>query len=403
MSVLTKQIEDYLEKSSWIREMFETGAKLKQEYGEENVFDFSLGNPDLPPPWEVQQGLEKVAEKGDRAYAFGYMPNAGYPELKSSLAKFLSEQQGVEVDSSDVMISCGAAGGLNSLFRAVLEPGDEVLSPAPYFVEYGFYTTNYGGIFSSVPSIPPQFELDLEAISKKINPQTRIVLINSPNNPTGYVYKKQELQKLVQIIQEANKQREKPILLVSDEPYRFLTYQGESVPSLLPLYKNSIVVSSFSKSHSLAGERVGYVLLNPALEDKDKLMQGLVFTNRILGFVNAPALMQRLIAGLQDESVDIAAYEQKRNQLYNNLSAMGFSMVKPEGGFYLFPKSPLEDDIEFVKIAQEEKILLVPGRGFGAPGYFRIAYCIDLDIIERSMPAWERLAHKTGVHKKGQA
>ncbi len=384
MSVLTKQIEDYLEKSSWIREMFETGAKLKQQYGEGNVFDFSLGNPDLPPPSEVKQGLEKVAEKGDRAYAFGYMPNAGYPELKTSLAEFLSEQQGVQVDSSDVMISCGAAGGLNSLFRAVLEPGDEVLSPAPYFVEYGFYTSNYGGIFSPVPSIPPQFELDLEAISEKINPRTRIVLINSPNNPTGYVYKKQELQKLVQIIQEANKQREKPILLVSDEPYRFLTYRGESVPSLLPLYKNSIVVSSFSKSHSLAGERLGYVLLNPALEDKDKLMQGLVFTNRILGFVNAPAIGQQVLDYALNAGVDISEYEKRKEIICDILSSAGYNYIAPQGGFYIFPQAPGGDDVKFVNKLQKELILAVPGSGFGFSGFFRLSFCVPEKVIRSS-------------------
>jgi len=395
MSVLTKQIEDYLEKSSWIREMFETGAKLKQQHGQDNVFDFSLGNPDLPPPSEVKQGLQKVAEKGGNAYSFGYMPNSGYPEVREALAEHLTEQQGTRVTSSEVMMSCGAAGGLNSLFRAVLEPGDEVLCPAPYFVEYGFYTANYGGVFRPVPSVPLDFRLDLESIEEKISSRTRVVLINSPNNPTGHIYDTEELQKLVEIIQLANTKTDKPILLVSDEPYRFLTYGDNAVPSLLPMYQNSIVVSSFSKSHSLAGERIGYVLLNPELEDKDKLMQGLVFTNRILGYVNAPAIGQQVLHHALNAGVDIGTYERRRELMCDILSSAGYNYNSPKGGFYIFPEAPGGDDVEFVNRLQDELVLAVPGSGFGYSGYFRLSFCVPEKVIRNSAKGFENAIQKS--------
>ncbi|MFW6415677.1 MAG: pyridoxal phosphate-dependent aminotransferase, partial [Thermodesulfobacteriota bacterium] len=309
-------------------------------------------------------------------------------------AAYLSKQQGTRITSSEVMMSCGAAGGLNSLFRAVLEPGDEVLCPAPYFVEYGFYTANYGGVFRPVPGIPLQFGLDLEAIEEKISPRTRVVLINSPNNPTGYIYSSEELQKLVEIIQRANKKTDKPILLVSDEPYRFLTYEGHAVPSLLPLYQNSIVVSSFSKSHSLAGERIGYVLLNPELEDKDKLMQGIVFTNRILGYVNAPAIGQQVLHYALNAGVDTGTYERRRKLMCDILSSAGYNYHPPRGGFYIFPEAPGGDDVEFVNRLQDELVLAVPGSGFGFAGHFRLSFCVPEKVIQNSAKGFEKAMQK---------
>ncbi|MBT8764237.1 pyridoxal phosphate-dependent aminotransferase [Desulfohalobiaceae bacterium Ax17] len=387
MQVLSKQVEAYLEKSSWIRQMFEKGRELKQKYGPENVFDFSLGNPDLPPPQEVAQGLKELAEQVSKPFALGYMPNAGLPELRQALAKYLSQEQKVELEEQDIIVTCGAAGGLNALFRAILEPGDEVVCPAPYFVEYGFYVQNFKGILKTVPCKPLTFELDLDGLEAAIGPKVRAVLINSPNNPTGQVYSEEELKALVDILKAKSRQFGRPILLVSDEPYRFLTYDQVQVPSILSLYADSVIVSSFSKSLALAGERVGYIAVCPQMEQKEDLLAGLVLTNRILGYVNAPVIGQYLILKSLGSLVDTEKYVLRRKVMAEVLSNAGLEFSLPRGGFYFFPKAPHEKDHEFVRILIEEKVLAVPGSGFGYPGYVRFAFCVDDNIIARSADA----------------
>ncbi len=390
MKLLSSQVEGYIERSSWIRKMFETGMVLKKKYGEEAVCDFSLGNPDVPAPAAVGEGLKELAESADKPFAFGYMPNFGYPSVREKLAEAVSAEQGVKVSGSDIIITCGAAGAINALYRAILEPGDEILCPAPFFVEYGFYAQNSGGTLVTVPSKPLTFELDLDAIEKAITDNTRVLLINSPNNPTGVIYTKAELEKLAAILDKANEGRERPIFLVADEPYRFLAFDDADVPSILPLYTYSVVVSSFSKNLSLAGERVGYALLNPDLPGKETLMAGLVLTNRILGFVNAPAVGQKLLEKALGSQVDKNIYLERRNAMASVLDEAGYSYKMPRGAFYFFPEAPGGDDVKFCAALQEEKILAVPGTGFGYPGYFRLAFCVGVDVIERSREGFKR-------------
>lgn len=387
MAVIAPHIQDYLQRSSWIRKMFETGAELKARHGVDAVCDFSLGNPDLAPPEEVFAALEQLARRDQR---FGYMPNPGYPEARETLASFLSKEQGAAVSAQDVVLTCGAAGALNSVFRAVLEPEDEVLCPAPFFVEYGFYAENFGGRLTPVPSRADDFSLDLDAVERAIGPKTRVVLINSPHNPTGRVYSEGELQSLAVILSAKSREFGRDILLISDEPYRFLTYDGVSVPPLLPLYPFTVVVSSFSKSLGLAGERIGYALVNPSMPGKQELLAGLVLTNRILGFVNAPAVGQRLMQQALGARVDVGIYSRRRQAMVEVLEGAGITFFMPQGAFYFFPQAPGGDDLAFVQTLQQELILAVPGRGFGFPGYFRLAFCVDEAVIRRSASGFKK-------------
>jgi len=389
--ILSSQIDSYLSKSSWIRRMFEAGIELKKKYGAENVYDFSLGNPDLAPPAAVAEGLRELADDAGKPFAFGYMPNAGYPQVRQRLAEAVASEQGVAVSPDEILLTCGAAGGINALFRAVLEPGDEVLCPAPYFVEYSFYAENYRGVLRAVPSKPLTFELDLKAIAAAITARTRCVLINSPNNPTGRIYSLEELAALADILREASAKTGRPILLISDEPYRFLAYDGAEVPAIFPVYEHSVVISSFSKNLALAGERVGYVAVNPAMPEAGKLMAGLILTNRILGFVNAPAVGQKLLAKALGQEVDASIYASRRDAMAAVLREAGFAFAEPQGAFYFFPRIPKgSDDTAFVAMLMEEQILAVPGSGFGYPGYFRLAFCVDESTIRNSAPGFAR-------------
>lgn len=394
MSVLASQIDTFLEKSSWIRRMFEAGIELKETYGQDRVYDFSLGNPDLPPPSSIKQGLQSFIQEADKPYFLGYMPNAGYSGIRSRLAEWLTQEQGVQITGDDVLITSGAAGGLNSLFRAVLEPGDEVICPAPYFVEYYFYANNHGAELKPVPAYPLTFHLDHEAMSKALSSKTRVVLINSPNNPSGHIYTRQELDELVALIKKQSEENNRQIYLLSDEPYRFLTFDGHQVPSILPLYDFSVVVSSFSKNLSLAGERIGYTLINPAMEGKERLMDGLIFTNRVLGFVNAPALGQKLLEYTLGSQVDKSIYVKRRALMQNVLQEAGYTFTPPQGGFYFFPQAPGGDDVKFVSQLQEERVLAVPGSGFGYPGYFRMSFCVEEKVIINAAESLTRARKK---------
>lgn len=390
MSLLSKQVGAYLEKSSWIRKMFEAGSELKQKHGAQNVFDFSLGNPDLLPPARIKTALLDLAGELDTPMTLGYMPNAGLPGARQALARHLSQEQQVPLEATDIIITCGAAGGINALFRAVFEPGDQVVCPAPYFVEYGFYAQNYQGELVPVKCRPLNFELDLEAIERAITPGTKAVLINSPNNPTGRVYNADELKVLVKIIKNKSREYGRPIFLVSDEPYRFLTYDEISVPSLMTMYDHTIVISSFSKSLSIAGERVGFVAVSPDMPGKEELLSGITLTNRILGFVNAPVIGQVLMQKALNETVDTGIYARRRAAMAGVLEEAGVKFSMPGGGFYFFPQAPGGDDQAFTQRLFQENVLVVPGTGFGYPGYVRMAFCVSEDIITRSGPAVKR-------------
>jgi aspartate aminotransferase len=394
MRILSTRISGFLEQASWIRKMFETGMELKKVHGEAKVCDFSLGNPDLPPPPEVGEALAEIAGEAGRPFAFGYMPNPGYPFAREALAEHLSREQGAGVSASDVVITCGAAGAINALLRAVLEPGEEVLAPAPFFVEYVFYTDNHGGVFRSVPSKPGSFELDLEAMAGAIGPKTRVVLINSPNNPAGAVYSKAEITGLADILAKKSEEFGRPVFLVSDEPYRFLAYDDVEIPAVLLMYPYAVAVNSFSKSLSLAGERVGYAAVAPNMPGKEELLDGLVFANRTLGFVNAPAIGQKLMAKALGARVDVSVYQRRRDAMADILEEAGIEFTLPRGSFYFFPAAPGGDDVEFVSALQEELILAVPGKGFGYPGYFRLSFAVPDEVVLRSREGFRRAAAK---------
>jgi aspartate aminotransferase len=385
---IAKKIEAMLTRSSWIRKMFEDGARLKAEHGAANVFDFSLGNPNLPPPVEFHDTLRDTVSTcgpGDHCY----MPNTGYGEVCRCVAEYLTTEQQTALSAADVMMTCGAAGALNVILKAILDPGDEVISPQPYFVEYNFYADNHGGKLVPVATMP-DFSLDIEAIDSALTAHTKAVLINSPNNPTGQIYSAEELQSLGDLLKARSKDLGHTIYLIADEPYRKIVYDNAQVPSVFSHYEDSVVASSYSKDISIPGERLGYLALNPAARHHDSLMAAFVLANRILGFVNAPALMQRVVACIQGLSVDVSQYARKREMLCDGLADCGYQFAKPAGAFYLFPQSPDPDDVKFVRRLQQELVLTVPGSGFGGPGYFRIAYCVDDDTINNAMPGFRR-------------
>ena len=390
------KVRSAIERSSWIRRMFEEGAALTAEYGAENVYDFTLGNPSVEPPAAFHRELRRIVEQPDSGM-HRYMNNAGYEETRAAVARRLAENSGSPINSSHIIMTCGAGGALNVTLKTILNPGEEVIILTPFFVEYKFYVDNHGGVTTEVWTDPETFQPDIDAIEAAITDNTRAIIINSPNNPTGAVYSAETLVALGEMLERKQAELGHCIYVISDEPYARLAFDGNDVPPVFKYIRNAILVTSHSKDLALPGERIGFLATNPAMDDVALFMEGAIFCNRVLGFVNAPALMQRLVAVLQQESVDIGEYQAKRDLLYNHLTGLGFEMVKPGGGFYLFPKSPLADDVDFVRKAQQHNILLVPGSGFGAPGYFRIAYCIDMAIIERSLPAWEKLAKDIGL------
>jgi aspartate aminotransferase len=391
MPISTK-VQDSLTHSSWIRKMFEEGDRLRAIHGAAKVYDFTLGNPDLEPPQEFKTRLRELANNPVPGM-HKYMSNAGYPETRKAVAAHLNRETGLNLTENNVIMTVGAGGGLNVAFKTILNPGDEVIVSAPYFVEYGFYTDNHQGKLVVVNS-RPDFQLDLAAIEQAITPKTKAILINSPNNPTGAVYTETILKGLAEII--ANKEAElgSAIYLISDEPYSALVYDGVKPPQVLSIFDRSILVTSHSKDLALPGERIGYIAFNPNNPDAELLFDGLVFANRVLGFVNAPSLMQRLIAELQGKSVGVEIYRKRRDLLYEHLITNGFEVVKPQGAFYFFPKSPIPDDLAFVQAAVKYNLLVVPGTGFGMPGYFRIAYCVSEETIINSFPAFTALAEE---------
>lgn len=385
----------YAEKSSWIRQMFEEGARMKAEFGPENVYDFSLGNPDAPPPKAYETVIKEIVEDNSPG-VHSYMPNGGYPWVREAIARRMSSEQGMTVNQGDMLMTCGAAGGLNIVMKSILNPGDEVIILAPYFVEYGFYIDNHGGV-AKVVQTDDEFNLDLVAIQDAISEKTRAIIINSPNNPCGQIYSEDALSKLGDLLKSSEDKYGNVIFMLSDEPYRKITFDDHEVPSIFAAYNNSIVISSYSKDLSLPGERIGYLAVHPEIKDKSQLLDALTLANRILGFVNAPALMQRVVAELQDESVDISLYARRKEIMCKVLKDAGIEFTEPKGAFYVFPKSPIADDVKFVAMLQEEKILAVPGVGFGAPGFIRIAFCVPDEIIAASAESFKRVMAKVAA------
>ncbi|MDR2095707.1 MAG: pyridoxal phosphate-dependent aminotransferase [Treponema sp.] len=388
-------IKDALGSQSMIRKMFEEGAMLKKQYGADHVFDFSLGNPDLEPPPAFHRVFLKFAEE-DRKGSHGYMPNAGYSEVREALARKASGEQGVTLDGSCIVMAVGAAGGLNVVFKTLLNPGDEVLVSRPYFMEYRVYAANHGGKLIEVDTLP-DFSLDLETIKKKLSPKTAAVLINSPNNPTGRIYPRETIACLAGILRDHGDKYGRMPCLVSDEPYREIAYDNVEVPPILCAYEDSIVVSSYSKSLSLPGERIGYIAVSPAMKDRDDAINALIYATRILGFVNAPALMQRIVAELTFARVDVDIYARRRAAFTRILDDAGIPYAKPEGAFYLFCQVPprgktegVSDDKAFADHLKKHLILGVPGSGFGKSGWLRFAYCMDERIINSSAEAFKK-------------
>jgi aspartate aminotransferase len=376
---IAKKINGFITQSSFIRKMFEEGIRLKQKYGPENVFDFSLGNPNVDPPEAVKTRLCQLAVAKIPGKHM-YMPNAGYPETCAAVAAELSASRGVTLTAGQIVMTCGAGAALNVILKTIIDPGDEVIILAPFFVEYRFYVDNAGG---ATRIIPPRedFDLDLDAIRQAVNEKTKAVLINSPNNPTGKVYGETSIRGLAALLTERGKELNREIYIISDEPYHEIVYDGVTVPSVMKAYSHSFIASSYSKSLSLPGERIGYIVANPVMTALGEVMDGLTLCNRILGFVNAPALMQRAIAGLQGVRVDVEIYRRKRDLLCDGLASVGYRVTKPEGAFYLFPRTPIDDDVRFADALQKRRILTVPGSGFHGPGHIRIAYCVDDETI----------------------
>ena len=385
MSVSLK-IRESIEKSSWVRKMFEEGARLKAEFGADNVYDFSLGNPDIDPPaafFDVFKKMSNSTQKG----VHGYMPNAGFMDVRNAVAKKIEKEHKVKLDGNSIIMTCGAAGGMNIVLKSILDPGEEVIVIKPFFGEYNFYISNHNGVPVAVDS-NKDFSINIDAVEKAITDKTKGVIINTPNNPSGKIYKEEEIDALCNLLKKKSGNG-RNIFLISDEPYREIVYDNKTVPPILAKYTNAIIINSYSKSLSLPGERIGYVAVNPQYEEYNLLMGGLNLSNRILGFVNAPALMQRIVAELNDAAVEIAIYKKRRDIFMAGLKDAGYEFSEPEGAFYLFCKSPGSDDVKFVQHLQKYNILAVPGVGFGGPGYFRIAYCVSENVIEKSLPKFK--------------
>lgn len=390
--MISNKMKDLVANNSIIRVMFEEGKRLSDIYGKENVFDYSLGNPSIEPPENIKNTISEILNEESASLIHGYMSNSGYEDVRDKIAQFINKKHNVNISYNNIVMTCGAAGGLNILLKTLLNPEDEVIVFAPFFGEYRNYVNNFDGKIVVIPADINTFEPNMEALKNKISSKTKAVIINSPNNPTGVVYSEKVIKDLSKVLSDKEKELGISIYLISDEPYREIVYDKVKIPYILKYYKNSFIGYSYSKSLSLPGERIGYIVANTDMDCFEEVMASLNVANRILGFVNAPSLFQRVIANCLEDEVDISVYQRNRDALYNHLINLGFSCVKPQGAFYLFPRTPIEDDKKFCEDAKQFNLLLVPGSAFGCPGHVRLAYCISYDSIQNSFKAFEKLA-----------
>ena len=386
---ISRKVREQMKNSSWIRRMFEEGIELRKIHGPENVFDLSLGNPLLEPPPEFKIELQRLINE-ETPGTHRYMPNGGFPEVRAKVAEVLAEESGTPFTGSEVLMTVGAAGAINTILRSILDKDDEVVLIAPFFAEYVFYVEHQTGV-SKIATCDEHWLPDIASLEATIGPRTRAVIINSPNNPTGVIYPAESIAAVAAAIQRVEEKYGTEIYLISDEPYRKLIYTDSPYPFIFEHHARSIVATSHSKDLGLAGERIGYIAVNPNDPGKTDLLDALNFSLRTLGFVNAPALMQRVVAGIQRATVDIDIYRKKRDLLYAALTKIGYECVRPDGAFYVFPKSPIPNDTEFVAQLQQELVLVVPGLGFGTPGYFRASYCVDDWVIEGAIDGFEKV------------
>lgn len=390
--MIAEKMIPFVQNNSAIRTMFEEGNRLKKQYGADKVYDFSLGNPSVPAPDCVREAIVDLANNEDPVILHGYMNNAGFEDVRETIAQSLNRRFGTDFSAKNLIMTVGAASGLNVILKTVLNPGEEVIVFAPYFLEYGAYVKNYDGKLVEISPDTETFQPDLEELERKITANTRAVIVNSPHNPTGVIYSEDTIKALAAILEKKQKEYGSVIYLISDEPYRELAYDGAEVPYLTKYYKNTVVGYSYSKSLSLPGERIGYLVIPDDLEDSETVIAAAGIANRILGSVNAPSLMQKVIARCVDAEVDVAAYDKNRLALYNGLTACGFQCIKPQGAFYLFVKSPVADEKEFCEVGKKYNILMVPGSSFACPGYVRLAYCVSYETIINSLPEFKKLA-----------
>jgi aspartate aminotransferase len=389
--MLSTAMKEVVANSSAIRAMFEEGKRMAGIYGAENVYDFSLGNPNVAPPDKVKQAILDITNNEDPVFLHGYMVNAGYPDVRKKIANFLNNRYELNFSENNIVMTVGAAGAINVVLKTILNPGDEVIVFTPFFGEYRWYVKNFGGELVIIPNNKSgDFQPDLAGLEKALSSRTKAVIINTPNNPSGAIYSQETLKELAAILDSFQKKSGNSIYLISDEPYREIVYDGISVPYPAKFYKNTFTAYSYSKALSLPGERVGYLTVPEEMDGYEDIWQGLSVANRILGFVNSPSMFQRVAAECVDITVDISIYEENRNILYENLTKMGYECLKPGGAFYLFPKSPIDDDAAFCAAAKEHRLLIVPGRAFGAPGYFRIAYCTKKETVLNSLDSFEK-------------
>ena len=395
--MIAEKMKPYVKNNSAIRMMFEEGNRLRAIYGPENVFDFSLGNPSVPAPDCVRQAIIDLVNEEEPTVLHGYMSNAGFEDVRQTIAESLNRRFGTSFAAKNLIMTVGAASGLNVAFKTILNPGEEVIVFAPYFLEYGAYVRNYDGNLVEISPDTTTFQPNLKEFEEKITPKTRAVIVNTPHNPTGVVYSEETIRKLTSILEAKQKEFGTVIYLISDEPYRELAYDGVQVPYLTKYYVNTIVGYAYSKSLSLPGERIGYLVIPDELEDSATVITAAAIANRVLGSVNAPSLMQKVIQKCVDAEVDVAAYDRNRLALYNGLKECGFECIKPQGAFYLFVKSPIADEKQFCEAGKKYNILMVPGSSFACPGYVRLAYCVSYDTIINSLPEFKKLAEEFGL------
>ncbi|MGN0159339.1 MAG: pyridoxal phosphate-dependent aminotransferase [Brotaphodocola sp.] len=397
--MISEKMKPLVQNNSVIRMMFEEGKRLASIYGAENVYDFSLGNPNVPAPAEVEESILEILKEEESTFVHGYMSNPGFEDVRETVANSLNERFGTHFGVGNILMTVGAASGLNIVLKTILNPDDEVIVFAPYFVEYGNYVRNYDGKLVIISPNTETFQPNLEEFAEKITAKTKAVIINTPNNPTGVVYSDATLKRMAEILCTKQKELGTDIVLLSDEPYRELAYDGVEVPYVTKYYDNTIVCYSYSKSLSLPGERIGYLVIPNELKDSGEVFSAASIANRVLGCVNAPSFMQRVIKRCIEKGakVNLDAYDRNRNLLYNGLKELGFECIKPEGAFYLFMKTPVADEKEFVNQAKNHNVLVVPGSSFACPGYVRISYCVSYEQIERSLPAFKEIAKEYGL------